>query len=159
MFRAGQVLFGKLRPYLKIFARPDFDGVCSSEIWVLQGRKEVCHNKFLFYFVQSDRFTSGANVTSGTKLPRSDWNYTSEAVFGIPSLDEQQKIAKILSIWDEAIAKTEQLITVLQARKKGLMQRLLTGEIRFPEFRGEWQEYKIGKIANLTVGGLRVLGS
>ena len=62
----------------------------------------------------------------------------------LPPLPEQRKIAAILSTWDEAIAKTEQLITSLQARKKGLMQRLLTGEVRFPGFGGEWEEYKSG---------------
>jgi type I restriction enzyme, S subunit len=66
----------------------------------------------------------------------------------IPALPEQRKIADILSAWDEAIAKTEQLIAALQTRKKGLMQRLLTGEVRFAGFdksRGK-QETKFGNI-------------
>ena len=55
------------------------------------------------------------------------------------------KITEILSTWDEAIVKTEQLITVLQTRKKGLMQRLLTGEVRFQEFNGEWRKTELGE--------------
>ena len=51
-----------------------------------------------------------------------------------PPLAEQRKIAAILGTWDAAIASVEQLIAALQARKQGLMQRLLTGEVRFPEF-------------------------
>ena len=52
----------------------------------------------------------------------------------LPPLPEQRKIAEILSTWDEAIALTEQLIDALERRKKGLMQRLLTGAVRFPEY-------------------------
>lgn len=52
----------------------------------------------------------------------------------VPSLTEQIKIAQILSTWDEAIAAADQLVAALQRRKKGLMQRLLTGQVRFPEF-------------------------
>ncbi|MFC1997579.1 restriction endonuclease subunit S, partial [Chloroflexota bacterium] len=64
----------------------------------------------------------------------------------IPPFPEQRKIAAILSTWDKAIAKTEQLIAALQARKKGLMQRLLTGEVRFPGCDGEWKPRKLGEL-------------
>ena len=59
-----------------------------------------------------------------------------------------KKIAEILSTWDEAIAATEQLIAALEKRKKGLMQRLLTGQVRFPGFAqsDEMQETKFGYI-------------
>jgi type I restriction enzyme, S subunit len=55
----------------------------------------------------------------------------------IPPLSEQQKIAQILSTWDKAIEKTEQLIQAKTQLKKGLMQQLLTGKKRFKEFEGE----------------------
>jgi len=58
----------------------------------------------------------------------------------IPPLPEQQKTAEILSTWGEAINKTEELIAALEQRKKGLMQRLLTGEVRFPGFEGKWED-------------------
>ena len=65
---------------------------------------------------------------------------------------EQRKIAEILSTWDEAIDKTEQLIAALQVCKKGLMQRLLTGEVRFPGFDCEWKEGKLQDIAKVILG-------
>lgn len=71
----------------------------------------------------------------------------------IPPLSEQHKIADILSTWDAAIAKTEKLIAALERRKKGLMQRLLTGEVRFAGFDREWGEHRLGKVAKLTAGG------
>lgn len=65
----------------------------------------------------------------------------------LPPLPEQRKIAEILGTWDEAIALTERRIEAAQQRKKGLMQRLLTGRVRFPEFEGEaWQTVKLGEI-------------
>ena len=54
----------------------------------------------------------------------------------LPPLPEQRKIAQILGTWDAAIGRVEQLIAALQRRKQGLMQRLLTGQVRFREFAG-----------------------
>ena len=51
-FAAGDVLFGKLRPYLRKYLKAPFDGACSTEIWVLNGKKVT--NDFLFYLVQSE---------------------------------------------------------------------------------------------------------
>jgi len=63
-----------------------------------------------------------------------------------PPLDEQEKIAKILSTWDEAINLTIDLIENKKQFKKALMQNLLTAKIRFPEFKDEWKEIKLGEI-------------
>lgn len=62
----------------------------------------------------------------------------------IPPLKEQQKIAQILSQWDEAIETTQNLINQLQLRKKGLMQELLSGKKRLAGFSDEWEEDKLG---------------
>lgn len=64
----------------------------------------------------------------------------------IPSLPEQKAIAKILSTWDEAIHKTEQLIVQKELRKKWLMQNLLTGKMRLKGFDGEWKEMPLNKM-------------
>ena len=63
----------------------------------------------------------------------------------LPPLDEQKKIAEILSTWDEAINLTINLIESKKQFKKALMQNLLTAKIRFPEFKDEWKETKLGK--------------
>ena len=64
----------------------------------------------------------------------------------LPPLDEQKKIAEILSTWDEAINLTINLIENKKQFKKALMQNLLTAKIRFPEFKDEWREAKLGKL-------------
>lgn len=70
----------------------------------------------------------------------------------LPPLPEQRKIAAILSTWDEAITLTGQLIAALTRRKKALMQLLLTGAVRFPEFDGEWEEVELSDIAEVIMG-------
>lgn len=67
----------------------------------------------------------------------------------IPPLPEQQKIAQILSTWDKAITKTEELIKQNQKRKQGLMQQLLTGKKRFREFDKSWQVLKVKEVADV----------
>lgn len=146
-FRKGQVLFGKLRPYLQKYWQAEFDGVCSSEIWVLKSKLEKCSNKFIFYLVQSNKFIQVANVSSGSKMPRADWDYVSVFPFLLPPLPEQRAIAKLLSTWDEAIHKTQALIAQKELRKKWLMQNLLTGKKRLKGFEGEWVEVYIKDIA------------
>lgn len=71
----------------------------------------------------------------------------------IPSLQEQEKIADILSTWDKAIEKIEKLIKEKDIQKKGLMQQLLTGETRLPGFNMEWKEVKLGSLGK-TFNGL-----
>ncbi len=69
-----------------------------------------------------------------------------------PPLPEQQKIARILSTWDKAIEKTEQLIAQKQLLKKGLMQQLLTGKKRLREFKGKWKRRMVGEIGTIIRG-------
>ena len=70
----------------------------------------------------------------------------------VPPLPEQQKIAKILSVWDEAIEKQTQLIVRIKTRKRGLMQQLLTGKKRIKGFREKWEEVKLGDICKIKKG-------
>lgn len=130
MFSAGQVLFGKLRPYLRKYARPDFDGAASSEIWVLEGKHDLCLNEYLYYLVQTDAFMNMVNVTSGTKMPRADWEYVGEIPLSLPSLPEQARIAAVLETCDEQIGLLLRTRDEIALEKRGLMQQLLTGEVR-----------------------------
>jgi type I restriction enzyme S subunit len=130
-FDAGDVLFGKLRPNLRKYAQPDFDGVCSTEIWVLKTDPKKCSKDFLFYLVQSEKFIQTACKTTGSKMPRADWNLLSEEPFHLPSLPEQRKIAAILRTWDEAIEKLEKLISFNEKRLSLLTMNLIFGIKRF----------------------------
>jgi len=145
-FHKGQVLFGKLRPYLRKYWLAEFEGVCSSEVWVLTSKDKQCNNEFLFRLVQHNHFIQVANVSSGSKMPRADWDYISSFPFPLPPLPEQTSIANCLSIWDRAISVTQGLIKQKELRKKWLMQQLLTGKKRLPRFNVEWKKLGAGDV-------------
>lgn len=68
-------------------------------------------------------------------------------VIPLPPLPEQRAIAAILGTWDRAIALTERRLAAAERRKRALMQQLLTGRVRFPEFLGEeWREVRLGEV-------------
>ena len=122
LFEKNYVLFGKLRPYLRKFAKPQFKGVCSSEIWVLTGIK--ISNDYLFQYIQSEQFSELTNIQSGSKMPRADWNVISEADIESPCLEEQTKIANFLSTIDQKIEVVAQQIEQAKQWKKGLLQQM-----------------------------------
>ena len=143
-FIKGDVLFGKLRPYLKKYNRAQFDGVCTSEIWVL--RPKSVPSMFLYYVVHSRSFNRMANIQSGSKMPRSDWKIVSQSNFMIPSDHmEQQKIAAFLSSIDRKVEQLNRKKALLEQYKKGMMQKLFSQEIRFKDEQGqdypEWGDF------------------
>ena len=150
-FQAGDVIFGKLRPYLRKYAKPPFEGVCSTEIWVFDPTNKVT-NPYLFQFVQTDKFISEANKSAGSKMPRADWGVVSEMVVPLPPIPEQHKIANILGAWDKAISTTERLIDNSKQQKKSLMQQLLTGKKRLSGFDSKWKEIKLAEIGKCITG-------
>lgn len=128
-FSQGDVLYGKLRPYLNKYCRAPFDGVCSSEIWVLSPTKSI-DRSYLYFLVQSERFGAIANKCSGSKMPRADWNLVSTFPVALPSIDEQRAIAEILEIVEEEIHAYSNKVRLMLDEKKALMQQLLTGKKR-----------------------------
>ncbi|MGH7069329.1 MAG: restriction endonuclease subunit S [Acetobacteraceae bacterium] len=133
VFQKGDVLFGKLRPYLKKYALPDFDGICSSEIWVLRPKKSVCETGYLFELIQSARFIAAANKATGSRMPRADWDVVSEEPLPLPDLATQRRIQKILQEIAAHSNGMRDMAARLKVQKHGLMQKLLTGRVRVPE--------------------------
>jgi type I restriction enzyme S subunit len=158
IFSKEDILFGKLRPYLRKFLKPDFDGVCSSEIWVLNGKKVI--NDYLYFLIQTDRFNYQVNQTSGSKMPRADWDYISQIKFNYPQSKEQQKIANFLTAIDNRIHTLEKKKTLLEQYKKGVMQKIFKQELRFKDDTStslsasdgkafpEWEEKKLGEVCS-----------
>ena len=155
-FTKGQVLFGKLRPYLKKFWLSQFDGVCSSEIWVLNGKKLA--NNYLFQFIQTNKFNQIANVSSGSKMPRSDWKYMVQVPFKYTTKPEQQKIAAFLTAVDNKIEQLSKKQALLGEYKKGLMQQIFSQAIRFKADDGsdfpDWEEVKLGNIGEFKTSSV-----
>lgn len=153
-FNKNDVLFGKLRPYLKKYLLAPFDGVCSSEIWVLNGINVT--NYFLYYIVQSDYFIGLANQSSGSKMPRADWNIIENSIFFIPQKQEQEKIALFLTSVDTKIEQLTKKEELLQQYKKGVMQKIFNQEIKFKKDDGtefdEWEEKNLSSLCTIKKG-------
>ena len=150
-FYKNDVLYGKLRPYLKKYFYATFDGVCSTEIWVFNATNKI-DSYYLFLIIQSNKFNHYTNISTGTRMPRADWNIVSNLPVLLPPLEEQKKIAEILSLWDKAIEQTKDLIAYKEKQKKGLMQALLTGKKRLNGFTDEWKTYTINELGEVKTG-------
>ena len=129
-FYAGDILFGKLRPYLRKYLKPDFDGVCSSEIWVLAPDVDKVDAEYLYYLIQTDEFLRSVCVSTGSKMPRAEWWVVADRKFIIPGIETQKYTAAILTMADREIEGLERQRTLMDQQKRGLMQKLLTGEVR-----------------------------
>ena len=130
VFSPGDVLFGKLRSYLRKYWRSNCFGVCSTEIWVLAPKNDLIVTEFLFQIVKTDNFVEEAGNSYGTHMPRSDWKVVSLYQLVLPPLPEQTAIASILSDMDTEIAAIEQRRNKTRDLKQAMMQELLTGRIR-----------------------------
>lgn len=123
IFQANDVLFGKLRPYLKKWFYAKFSGACSSEIWVLRARQGA-DSEFLYYLVQSEQFLTLTQMSSGSKMPRADWKVIAASEFQLPSLAEQVKISRLLAGIDQKISKLAAFSEQMETFKKGLLQQM-----------------------------------
>ncbi len=130
VFHAEDVLFGKLRAYLRKYWLADRSGVCSTEIWALVANRDLVAPVFLFQVVTLAPFIEAASTAYGTHMPRSDWNVVKNYEVAIPKLEEQTAIATILSDMDSELSALEARRDKTRALKQGMMQELLTGRIR-----------------------------
>lgn len=129
-FCQGDVLFGRLRSYLRKFWLSDRGGVCSTEIWPLTPSGKEVTPEYLFQIVQTESFIDVASNAYGTHMPRADWNVIKNHPVSLPNINEQSAIAGALSGMDTEMAALERRRDKTRALKQGMMQQLLTGRIR-----------------------------
>ena len=120
-FTCGDILISNIRPYLKKVWKATFDGGCSSDVFVLQATDTVAKD-YLHYAVANDKFInyvmSGAK---GVKMPRGDKKQMRTYQLSLPSIQEQYKIAKLLTLLDERIATQSKLIEDLKKLKSAII--------------------------------------
>lgn len=129
VFHKGDVLYGKLRPYLQNWLLPTFNGLAVGDFWVLQPQN--ADSSFLYRLVQSRQFDEVANQSTGTKMPRADWKLVSKTEFFIPStIDEQAAIGTYFEQLDYLITLHQRELEESKKKKKALAKLLLTGIVR-----------------------------
>lgn len=124
-FHSGDILYGKLRPYFRKVFMPNFDGICSTEIWVVIPREGIDRN-YLKWIMTSKSFTDYAmSGATGTRMPRAVWEHVSRMPVSLPNLREQIKFAEILDSIEDLIELNEELIESLRAQVRTLFDQLM----------------------------------
>ena len=156
-FRPGDILFGKLRPYLQNWLAPNFTGIAVGDWWVL--RPNDANSEFIYALIQSLKYQEVSNLTTGTKMPRSDWNIVSKTPFILPSeMAEQAKIGATFCDLDRLITLHQREHDKTVNIKKALLEKMLPKdgedkpEIRFAGFTDAWEQRKLGDIASFSKG-------
>ena len=154
-FDGSQVLYGKLRPYLHNWLNPDFNGIAVGDWWVLKPIN--MDKKFLYRLIQTQQFDNIANQSSGSKMPRADWNLISNSVFMVPfSKEEQSKIGRYFDSLDHLITLHQRKCEQTKNLKKYMLQKMFpqngakVPEIRFNGFTHDWEQRKFGSLLEET---------
>ena len=123
LFDNGDVLFGKLRPYLKNWLFATFMGIAVGDFWVL--RANNADGLYIYTLLQIDAFQDIANQSTGTKMPRADWSLVSKQRFLTPTVvPEQRKIGEFFKQLDNLITLHQRQLEKLKNIKAALLEKM-----------------------------------
>ena len=129
-FRKGEILFGKLRPYFHKVGVAPLDGVCSTDILVIQPIDSEWFG-IVLGFVSSDEFIAYTNAYSaGTRMPRTNWKDMSRYEIVLPQVEVSQKYTEFIRPFIERIIENIHQSHTLSQIRDALLPKLLSGEIR-----------------------------
>ena len=157
-FRKGDIIFGKRRAYQRKLAVADFDGICSAHAMVLRPKTDVVLPAFLPFFMQSDLFMNRAvEISVGSLSPTINWRTLAAQEFPLPPLDEQRRIAKLLSATERVKQQTQKALQkgwntrisvyahlTQKGEHKGALRESYLGEIPH-----HWTIMKLGDVVNI----------
>ena len=122
LFVEGDILFGKLRPYFRKVIIAPFDGMCSTDIWVVRPKANI-DAKYLFYWMASRDFVDASmRGSEGTKMPRAQWEFVSRFERLVPPLETQQAIACILGALDDKIELNRRMNETLEGMAQAIFK-------------------------------------
>lgn len=134
-FKEGDVLFGKLRPYLAKAFLPETKGICVSEILVLTPNSELITSEFLFQRILTKGFIDIVDgSTYGAKMPRASWDFIGNMRIAFPpTIEEQKRIVEYIKAetqtLDIAIHKAEREIELIKEYREAMIAEAVTGKI------------------------------
>ena len=168
VFRADDVLYGKLRPYLRKAIVAEQDGVCSTEFLVLSAERASAPwlHRWLLTSEVTQQIEAGCE---GAKMPRTDWEHVGSIPMPLPSLVEQTAIAAAIdrenSRIDALIAKKTRFIELLKEKRQALITQAVTkgldptvpmkdsGVEWIGEVPAHWKMLKVGRVTKRVKTG------
>jgi len=152
LFAPNDVVYSKIRPYLRKACIVDEQGLCSADMYALSVTERVVPH-YLLHVLLGKRFTDFAvSVSARSGIPKVNREELAEFRLIVPPLPEQRAIARALSDVDDLISALDKLIEKKRAIKQATMQQLLTGRTRLPGFGGEWSRTTLGRTGELSKG-------
>ena len=125
-FSKDDVLFGRLRPYLRKVARAPWDGLASTEILVLRARTDCCLPGMLHLLIGSEHVLQLAiQQSAGSRMPRTSARDLAQMAVSLPPLDEQRRIVDLVGSLDATIAATDQAVAKAEQARRAILADLL----------------------------------
>ena len=149
-FKEGDILFGKLRPNFRKVILAEFEGVCSTDITVIRPVDGVDRNFLHYTLFRQDLINIADKTSTGTRMPRADWDVLDDVLLALPPLEEQEKIGRFLWSIDELIQQKERQIAIADELITNIFEQ------RFVAQNSEdWTTTKFGDIVEMDSGGPR----
>jgi type I restriction enzyme S subunit len=131
-FFSGDILYGRLRPYLNKVHLADFEGLGSGEIIVLTPTEDI-YSQYLTYLLNSQEFVRYADHLSTGDRPRVNYDKIKEFELSLPPLAEQQrivdKIEELFSKLDSGVSELEEATERLEKYRKAILEKAIWGEL------------------------------
>jgi type I restriction enzyme S subunit len=154
-FKPGDVLYGRLRPYLNKVHRPKFEGLCSAEFIVLP-ENERLDGRYLQYFLNSSAFARYASYLNAGDRPRVDFEQLAPFEMPVPDVGEQRRIVaeieKQFSRLDEAGASIKRVKANLRRQRAAVLHAAVTGTLIGDDRCAEWVYATIGAVGQVISG-------
>lgn len=163
IFTAGQILYGRLRPYLDKHIVADFDGVCSTDILVYETSSILNAHYFDFWLSTSTFRNAAVSQSKGINLPRISESAISQFPFPLPPIDEQREIIAYLEAnlakIDQVTEKFEIFLESSEKRVESLLEAAVQGYLtedwrnQNDYNRDEWKRTTLGEAFKWSSGG------
>ena len=158
-FRPGDVVYGKINPQLGKYFYASTDGLTSADAYVLNGKNGLTQ-EFLFSLLQTvDFFKYSISVSKRSGMPKINRDELNAYSFFAPDEAEQKKIGTFLLDIDHLITLHQRKCDETKQLKKFMLQKMFpengekNPEIRFEGFTDDWEQRKLGELAEIVGGG------
>lgn len=152
LFERGDIVYSKIRPYLRKAILADISGLCSADMYPLKPAADISARYILAVILgyRFSKYAESVSVRSG--MPKINRTELADFSLAVPPAPEQRAIAQALSDVDALLATLDQVIAKKRDLKQAAMQQLLTGEKRLPGFSGDWELKSFGDLFDFSGG-------